>query len=69
MPVRFIAEALGYDVDWIQETKTVTINNGQILLLIGSNTATVNGAKLRSMFRQLIVTDGMTHLCAAPLRA
>ncbi|MGI6577137.1 MAG: copper amine oxidase N-terminal domain-containing protein [Eubacteriales bacterium] len=46
VPVRFIAEALGYEVGWIQETKTVTNNNGQILLPIGSNTATVNGKQV-----------------------
>jgi hypothetical protein len=26
MPIRFVAEELGYDVDWIAETQTVTIN-------------------------------------------
>lgn len=68
VPVRFIAEALGYDVDWIQETKTVTINNGQILLLIGSNTATVNGGQVEiDVPAKLIVTDGMTRTYV-PLR-
>ena len=43
VPVRFIAEALGHKVDWIQETRTVTIDDGEILLPIGSTTATVNG--------------------------
>jgi len=68
VPVRFIAEALGYEVDWIQETKTVTINNGQILLPIGSKAATVNGQQVAiDVPAKLIVTDGMTRTYV-PLR-
>ena len=68
VPVRFIAEALGYEVDWIQESKTVTINNGQILLPIGSKTATVNGKQVTiDVPAKLVVTNGMTRTYV-PLR-
>lgn len=45
VPVRFIAEELGYKVGWHQETKTVSIeaNGIKMLLKIGSKEVTVNG--------------------------
>lgn len=68
VPVRFIAEALGYEVDWIQETKTVTINGGQILLPIDCTTATVDGEQVAiDVPAKLIVTHGMTRTYV-PLR-
>ena len=44
VPIRFIAEKLGANVDWDQETKTVTIFNGSdsICLQIGSQVPTIN---------------------------
>jgi len=68
VPVRFIAEALGYEVDWIQETRTVSINNGQILLPIGSSTATVNSVQVSiDVPAKLVVTNGSTRTYV-PLR-
>ena len=50
VPIRFIAEGFGADVDWIGETKTVIINleskNINIILQIGSKIAIVNGEKI-----------------------
>jgi len=43
VPIRFIAEALNHNVEWDEETQTAIIDNGSILIPIGSNTATVNG--------------------------
>ncbi|MDO5714119.1 MAG: copper amine oxidase N-terminal domain-containing protein [Tissierellia bacterium] len=45
VPVRFISEAFGYDVQWIQKTKQVIISEGNtiIYLAIGHPRATVNG--------------------------
>lgn len=45
VPIRFIAEELGYEVGWDQQTKTVHISSGnqKIALTIGSDQAKVNG--------------------------
>jgi hypothetical protein len=45
VPVRFVSEALGFDVTYNEKTKEVTIknNNTIILIKIGSKVATVNG--------------------------
>jgi len=44
VPIRFIAEKLGANVDWDQETKTVTIQSGRdsICMQIGSKIPTIN---------------------------
>ena len=48
VPIRFIAEKLGANVDWEQETKTVTIFNGSdsICLQIGSKVPTINNVAM-----------------------
>lgn len=45
VPIRFIAEALGYDVEWNDRTWTVTLRKGSevIVMNIGSRNATHNG--------------------------
>ena len=45
VPVRFIAEELGAEVDWEASTRTVTIEaNGDVIVLtIGSSSFTING--------------------------
>ena len=45
VPVRFIAEELGAEVDWDASTRTVTIeaNDDVIILTIGSSDFTING--------------------------
>lgn len=43
VPIRFIAEALNHNVEWDEDTQTAIIDNGSILIPIGSKTATVNG--------------------------
>ncbi|MEZ4813139.1 MAG: stalk domain-containing protein [Caldisericia bacterium] len=46
VPLRFIGEAFGAEVEWIDESKTVniTLDKDTISLQIGSTTAVVNGA-------------------------
>ena len=46
VPIRFIAETLGYEVTWNEATQTVTIDNGktEIVLVIGSTTMYINGS-------------------------
>lgn len=48
LPIRFIAEALGAKVDWIEESQTVkiTAENIDISLVIGEDFATVNGERI-----------------------
>ena len=48
LPIRFIAEALGAKVDWIEESQTVkiTAENIDISLVIGEDFATVNSEKI-----------------------
>ena len=48
VPIRIIAENMGYDVDWEQSTKTAFIKGGgvNVSLKIGENTAIVNGKRV-----------------------
>jgi len=43
VPVRFIAEALGYDVKWNGSTNSAIIDNGKIVMTIDSTAAEING--------------------------
>jgi len=45
VPVRFVSEALGFNVAYSEKTKEVTIKNNKtvIVIKIGSKIATVNG--------------------------
>ncbi len=45
VPVRFVAEELGYDVKWIEESRTVEVTNKseKLVFKINSDMATVNG--------------------------
>jgi len=43
VPVRFIAEALGYDVKWNSSTNSAVIDNGKIVMTIDSAIAEING--------------------------
>lgn len=45
VPVRFVSEALGADVDWDAATRRVTIKDGgrEIVLTLGSANALVDG--------------------------
>ncbi|WP_410770433.1 copper amine oxidase N-terminal domain-containing protein [Fontibacillus sp. BL9] len=47
VPVRFVSEALGADVDWKSATKTVTVvlNSDSIILTLDKKAYTVNGQK------------------------
>ena len=43
VPVRFVAEALGYDVAWNQADNSAVIDDGKIVLYIGKKTAKIDG--------------------------
>lgn len=66
VPVRFVAESLGYNVDWNQTKQQVSITgNGQeIILTVNSNKATVDG-KVVTFDTYVVLKDGRTFV---PLR-
>lgn len=66
VPVRFVSEALKYDVNWNQEAKTVTIKSGgsEVLLTIGSKLASKDGKEIQ-IDALPVLTDGRTYV---PLR-
>ena len=67
VPVRFISESLGADVDWNSDTQAVTVTKGEkkIEMTIGKNEITVNGtAQAMDVPAQII--NGRTMI---PLRA
>ena len=43
VPVRFIAEALGYEVEWDEKDNAAVIDNGRIVMYIGTNHAVIDG--------------------------
>ena len=43
VPIRFIAESLGYDVDWNPDDNSAVIGGGKIIMYIGTNKAKING--------------------------
>lgn len=49
LPIRFIAEALGADVEWDNDTRTVTVSADdiEIVITIDSDTAVVNGESVK----------------------
>ena len=59
LPVRFIAENLNCNVEWNDNTKTVSITSGliEIVLQIGNKEATVNGAKTKLDAPPIISND------------
>lgn len=43
VPVRFIAEALGYEVEWDAKVNAAVIDHGRIVMYIGTNHAIIDG--------------------------
>jgi rhamnogalacturonan endolyase len=67
VPIRFISEALGADVNWDEATQKITITNGdtEIVMNIGAVDYTVNGDK-KSMETAPVISQDRTMV---PLRA
>ncbi len=57
VPVRFIAESLGYDVDWNPDDNSVVIDNGCIILYIGTNKAKINGQNVTLDVASTLIKD------------
>ncbi len=58
-PSRFVAEALGAEVSWDAEARTVTITKGEtvVVLTIDSNIATINGEEVTVDVPATIIDD------------
>ena len=63
LPIRFVAEALGAEVGWNGDTRTVTIIKGttNIEITIDSNKAIVNGLT-QTLDAPAFVENGRTYL-------
>lgn len=57
VPIRFVAEALGYDVEWNQSDNTAVIDGGKIILYIGTNKAKINDKSITLDVASIIVHD------------
>mgnify|MGYP003319218900 CR=1 FL=1 len=57
VPVRFVAEALGYDVDWNAEERSVLIDGGKIVLYIGSDKAFLDGVQTTLDVEPVIINN------------
>ena len=57
VPIRFIAESLGYEVDWDAKENTALIDGGRIKLWIGTNRAELNGKKVTLDTSSILVND------------
>ncbi|HBX22723.1 MAG TPA: hypothetical protein DEF34_03650 [Desulfotomaculum sp.] len=67
VPIRFVSEALGAEVEWVQEDKQVIINDGvkQITLTLGSVQVMVDGQPVTIDCAPVVVNPGRTFV---PLR-
>ena len=57
VPVRFIAEALGYDVDWNPTDNTAVIDGGRVILYIDTDQAILNGNHVKLDTKSLLIGD------------
>lgn len=57
VPVRFVAEALGYDVEWNKADNSAVIDDGKIILYIGTNKAKINGKSVTLDVASTIIRD------------
>ena len=67
VPIRFIAEELGYEVKWFNDTNSASMNDGttSIMIKVGSKTMLVNGERY-TLELPAEITNRRTYV---PLRA
>ncbi len=65
MPIRFIAESLGYDVEWDSNENAAVIDDGRVKLWIGTDKAELDGALVTLDTSSVLVNDRTM----VPLRA
>lgn len=64
VPIRFISESLGHEVEWDRESKKVLIDKGDIEMTLNSREALVKG-QAQTMDTELVLIGGRTYV---PLR-
>lgn len=57
VPVRFIAENLGYDVEWNMADNSAVIDDGKIIMYIGTNKAKINGQNVTLDVASTLIND------------
>ena len=57
VPIRFIAENLGYKVDYNHDDHSAIIDNGRIVLYIGTDQAEINGEKIQLDTPSVLISD------------
>ena len=59
IPLRYVAEALGFNVTWIKETRTVVIYDNQfkVEIPVDTNSIIVNGVKFESDVKPQLVNN------------
>lgn len=57
VPVRFIAESLGYDVEWNPADNSAVIDGGKIIMYIGTNKAKINGQNVTLDVASTLIND------------
>lgn len=66
VPLRFVSEALGADVEWLAETRQITIEDTKMITLtIGSTDVTIDGTGTTMDCAPVLQTSGRTFI---PLR-
>ncbi|WP_251560977.1 N-acetylmuramoyl-L-alanine amidase [Paenibacillus pasadenensis] len=70
VPIRTVAEGIGFDVNWDKAAKKAVIHNGDSLieLIVGSKSALVNGSKVPLATPAKIVGSGSASTTMVPLR-
>ncbi|QGG56175.1 AMIN domain-containing protein [Paenibacillus sp. B01] len=70
IPIRTVAEGMGFDVTWDKAAKKAVIHNGDSLieLIVGSKSAVVNGSKVALPTPAKIVGSGAASTTMVPLR-
>lgn len=57
VPIRFVAEALGYRVEWNAKDNSAVIDGGRIVLYIGTNRAVIDGKKVTLETKSTVMNE------------
>lgn len=66
VPIRFISESMGVNVEWNDAERTVTIADGKVIINVDSGEFTKDGVKVEGIENKPFIENGRTYL---PLRA
>lgn len=66
VPIRFISESMGVNIEWNDAERTVNIADGKIIINVDSGEFTKDGVKVEGIENKPFIENGRTYL---PLRA